>query len=439
MKILITNHALTTAGGTEQFVVELAQALRRRGHEIMIFSPRAGNVASVLSNEKFPIFSDPATISTRPDVIHGQHHMETMLALLNLPGVPCAYFCHGMIAWQECPPVHPRVLRYVFLSDLTARYLVLDRDLPEERFHIIPNHIDLTRFKGREPREHISKAAICSRMPPQPELVAGLNSMLEKRGIALDVIWDWARGTLASAEDVYASYDLIFGTGRTAIEAMAAGCLVSTTSHDKIGPIITPDNFHDRRRFNFALASWERSLAPDDLGVQLDGFSPAEHERLLGMVSAECDIDREAAMVEGVYEEVVKEWQTASKDVDEMPALRHYLWSLAPLYDIYDDENRRAREENAWLRGQMQTLERRLGEEEKARQIVIKQRDELQNGETMLVHNLASAREQLAACKARLQLVRGVLNKSLTGKFFLRSLRKALNQATGKKQPRGRT
>lgn len=59
MKILLTNHSLTTSGGTESVILDLARSLRRKGHEIMIYSPRAGFVGSVLSGELFPVVSHP--------------------------------------------------------------------------------------------------------------------------------------------------------------------------------------------------------------------------------------------------------------------------------------------------------------------------------------------------------------------------------------------
>ncbi len=47
-----------------------------------------------------------------PDIIHGQHHAETMTALLHFASVPAVFFfCHGWRPPEEEPPLFPRSAR----------------------------------------------------------------------------------------------------------------------------------------------------------------------------------------------------------------------------------------------------------------------------------------------------------------------------------------
>ena len=73
-------------------------------------------------------------LATPPDIIHGQHHEETMMALLHFPGVPAVFFTHG---WEEIPPRFPRLYRYVAVDQNCYEWLVKDHAIPAERVRVI--------------------------------------------------------------------------------------------------------------------------------------------------------------------------------------------------------------------------------------------------------------------------------------------------------------
>ncbi len=111
MRILITNHALVNRAGSELYVKEVAEGLLRRGHTPIAYSTRLGAVATELREATVPVVDNLAALSVTPDLIHGQHHIETMSALLHFGNVPAVYFCHCWLAWEEAPPRFPRILR----------------------------------------------------------------------------------------------------------------------------------------------------------------------------------------------------------------------------------------------------------------------------------------------------------------------------------------
>ena len=105
MRVLITNHALAYRAGSELYVRDVAKELLRRGHTPIAYSTKLGDVALELRTATVPVVDDLAFVSVPPDIIHGQHHIETMSALLHFNDVPGIYFCHGWFAWEESPPV----------------------------------------------------------------------------------------------------------------------------------------------------------------------------------------------------------------------------------------------------------------------------------------------------------------------------------------------
>ena len=51
LKLLITNIVLKDRGGTEIVTMEMAHALMRRGHEVVVFSPELGASAEILRRQ----------------------------------------------------------------------------------------------------------------------------------------------------------------------------------------------------------------------------------------------------------------------------------------------------------------------------------------------------------------------------------------------------
>src|SRR5688572_29405437 len=151
LRILITNHFLRGRTGSELYVCELATNLLRRGHSPIVYSPQLGHTARELRAATVPVVDNLDAIGSAPDLIHGQHHVETMSALLHFPSTPAVFFCHGWLPFEETPPKHPRILRYVAVDDTCLDRLVSENGIAEERVEVILNSVDLEQFLPRAP------------------------------------------------------------------------------------------------------------------------------------------------------------------------------------------------------------------------------------------------------------------------------------------------
>jgi hypothetical protein len=92
MRILFTNNTLAERAGSELYVRDVAIALARRGHQPVAYSTLLGAVAEDLRAATIPVIDNLAQLAAPPDVIHGQHHLDTMTAALRFPGVPWCTF-----------------------------------------------------------------------------------------------------------------------------------------------------------------------------------------------------------------------------------------------------------------------------------------------------------------------------------------------------------
>ena len=120
MRILITQRELIHRAGSELFTIEVATELGKRGHEVAVFCPRLGQLANIMFAAGVWIKPRLAEIPWVPEIIHGQHHLQTMAALAYFPKAPAVYHCHGYFPWVEQVPLHPRIRTYV----MTCRWMV---------------------------------------------------------------------------------------------------------------------------------------------------------------------------------------------------------------------------------------------------------------------------------------------------------------------------
>ena len=117
LRVLITNLAVAHSSGTETYVRDLAAGLTRLGHRPIVYSTVVGPLGEEIAATGTAVVDDLARLRRPPDVIHGNHHHETMTALLHFPGVPGVFFCHDRVAWHDEAPLFPRLRRYVAVDD----------------------------------------------------------------------------------------------------------------------------------------------------------------------------------------------------------------------------------------------------------------------------------------------------------------------------------
>ena len=98
LSILFTNNTLAERAGSELWVRDVARVLVARRHQPIAFSLVHGTVADELRAATVPVVADLADVATPPDVIHGHHHLETLVAALHFP--PCR---SSISATDGCP------------------------------------------------------------------------------------------------------------------------------------------------------------------------------------------------------------------------------------------------------------------------------------------------------------------------------------------------
>jgi Glycosyltransferase Family 4 len=328
LRVLITNSTLANRAGTELYVRDLARGLLARGHTPIAYSTSLGEVAQDLRLATIPVVDDLDRLGSVPEIIHGQHHLETMTALLRFPDVPAVYFCHGWKDWVETAPIFPRIFRYVAVDEARRDLLLFERGIPEERIRVVHNFVDLQRFVQREPLpEQPARALIFNNAACEQNYVGIVRSACEQMNISLDVIGSASGNPCTHPERVLGDYDIVFGTGRSAIESMAVGAAVVLCNNFGMGPMVTAAAFRELRAVNFGIRGIRNPHGREALCREIARYDPADAALVSLRTRAVADGNVAVDEIVALYREVLAEYRTvaAPASSEEAQACAAYL------------------------------------------------------------------------------------------------------------------
>ncbi len=340
LRILITNHFLRGRTGSELYVCEVATSLLRRGHTPIVYSPQLGPTARELRNATVPVVDNLDAIASPPDLIHGQHHVETMSALLRFPSTPAVFFCHGFLPWEETPPVHPRIVRYVAVDDTCFDRLVAENGIPEERIAVILNSVDLEQFLPRPPLPaRPARALVFSNGAKESTHLGAVREACQKSGLTLDVIGADAGNVAARPQEVLGQYDVVFAKARCALEAMAVGTAVVLCDTFGVGPMVTASELERLRRLNFGVRTLRNNVDAGVLQKEIDRYDPADAAEVSRQIRTNAGRSDAIDQIITLYHDAICEFEeNGARDYDaEARAEASYLHDLNSHFEVEFD------------------------------------------------------------------------------------------------------
>jgi hypothetical protein len=329
LRVLITNHMMSRRTGTELFARELALDLLRRGHTPVVYTDELGEMASSLRAATVPVTDDLSTLASPPDIIHGQHHVETMTALLHFREAPALFYCHGWLPWEERPPRHPRIYRHVAADDTCLDRLLWEGGVSEERARVVLNAVDLERFRPRPPLPSKPRRALVFSNYGLRHAGA-VREACERAGVELDLAGEDSGSVALEPEKILGRYDLVFAKGRSALEALAVGSAVVLCDAVGSGPMVTSSEVARLRRQNFGVRALRNEVRADALAREIARYDARDAAEVSRIVRADADQTRAFDEIVSLYREVIEEHRATPRDEDaEGRAAAEYLrWAM---------------------------------------------------------------------------------------------------------------
>ena len=308
LRVLVTNFALTDRTGSEMYVHDLALALAARGHTPLVYTPEPGPLATELARRGVEVRDSLAGFSAPPDVVHGQHTIPTIDALLRFPGVPALYVCHDATALVDTPPTFPRILRHVAV-DHNCRERLMRAGVPGDRIRVVYNSVDLARFKPRRSLPaRPARALLFSNYADETTHLNAVREACARARLPLDVIGMGVGKPAAAPEAIIGDYDLVFAKARCALEAMAVGSAVILCDFRGTGEMVTSAEVDQFRRWNFGARLLRRPLDPEVILEEIARYDADDAALVSQRIRASAGLDGQVDRLIALYREVIAEW-----------------------------------------------------------------------------------------------------------------------------------
>lgn len=239
MKILVSNHAMDSLGGSETFAYTLAVEMKRKGHEVHVLTPKPGIVSERLRTEYEININN---IDPEYDLCLLSHNTTIDWVIKNMVTQDRSKIiqtCHGYIPPLEQP--HPGALdiNYAAISEEVKNHLQANN----LKSNIIRNGIDLERFNTDGNDKNFTKIYSLSQSDHFNQILTKVANYfgvkISYNNKCTNPIW--------AIEDEMRDSQLVFGLGRSAYEGLAMGkCVFVADARSYMGGkmdgIINEDN-----------------------------------------------------------------------------------------------------------------------------------------------------------------------------------------------------
>ncbi len=370
LRILITNNTLAGRAGSELYVRDLALALMRLGHHPVAYSTVLGDVAEELRLAAVPVIDDLAQLGRAPDIIHGQHHLDAMTAMMYFPKTPAVFVCHGWLPWEELPPIFPSIRRYIAVDDLCRERLLTTEGILEQDIEVIYNFVDIERFQQRSPLPLKPRSAlIFSNYAGDNQLVDAIRAACARAGIEkVDVVGAGSGNVVNHPEKILTGYDVVFAKARCALEAMATGCAVIVADFSGLGGMVTTDNVAGMRKLNFGFRTMQSSRVNEEsIFRELQNYSAGNAKQVSDWIRNDGNMSIAIDKWLRVYERVLID-RVALQDESpsqianaQLLASSKYLRSIATIiknrYEM-EDQHQQVNREKQMLEGSLDEIRR---------------------------------------------------------------------------------
>jgi glycosyltransferase involved in cell wall biosynthesis len=384
VELVLGTHHLLALGGSDTYLLTVAEQLQRLGHGVTIHAIEQGETAAIARDRGLDVAAHEGDLPDAVDAVLTQDAVAAYELAAHYPDAPQLFVCHSEVFSIDRPPQLPDVFQaIVVMSERVRAYVdALSTSAPVERLR---QPVDTERFVPRDapasaPRQALVVGNYAS--GERGELVAG---MLADAGI--EVVTLGAGGATSSTLwDDYARADLVVGKGRVIVEAMACGRPALVCDVMGMDGWVTSDRYRaieadafagqadatsfDAARFAAELQAYDASTGLANRDLALHHHRAIDHAQgLVGVLeriagerppARERDALRELALLtrQAWIAESAATW--ARRAVDEERAGRRAEVAAAEQHAMDMEREARAAHDRVW---EMQTSrEYRLGE-----------------------------------------------------------------------------
>jgi hypothetical protein len=317
MRIVLSHERFDGFGGTETYVLTVAEELQRLGHDVSIFSPLQGAMAEHARAAGTPVLAG-SELPVDCDLVIASDGATASDLAAAYPGAVRVFVVHSTDYALQAPPQLDGVAHaVVVLNDRVAR--MVKARAWHAPVHRLRQPITLDRFWALGPPRPVPRVALVS-----SNHVAGIRAeMIEQacRGAGLEVRWLGLRDPSPFVEPAIADADLVIGLGRTVLEGMAAGragfvhgivgtdgwvtpARYAAMEADGFAGLSRPQAIFDVTALTRELSAWRPDLG--ELGRDLASAHHSANEHAIALISLAADLAGSSASPPAAVSEIAR-------------------------------------------------------------------------------------------------------------------------------------
>jgi hypothetical protein len=220
MELVLATLRLSEPGGSETYAITIAGQLERLGHDVTLYAPEQGPMASHARESGLRVSGQPGELPDEPDAIIVQDGVVSYELAERYGQVPQIFVAHSAdFDLQRPPQVTGVVNTVVVLNDRVGRRLEALGNVPA--LTRLRQPIDVRRFTDLGPLpERPRRMLVFSRYLDRDRRRAFEDAAAEA---GIEVTEAGGETTTLTPELAIGGADIVVGSGRSILEAMACG------------------------------------------------------------------------------------------------------------------------------------------------------------------------------------------------------------------------
>jgi hypothetical protein len=272
VNIALATLGFASPGGSETYVLTVAEQLQRLGHGVTILVGETGPMSEFAADRGLTVTADLGGLRESCDALVVQDSALAYRLADLYPGTPQLFRAASDLYDLQLPPSLPGVVSDVVACSERVRRRVRHLAV-RHRIHRLRQPIDTERFMpAGAPAARPRRALLLGNYLRGRRLDA-IQAALERRGVTCQRVGALGELTCAPEQAIWAA-DLVVAKGRAALEAMACGKPVLV--YDQFGGDgwVTAERYDAMEADNFAGLSAPVVLTGERLDEELAAYHP---------------------------------------------------------------------------------------------------------------------------------------------------------------------
>ena len=335
MRILLSTHHFLGYSGTEIYVITLIRKLLENNHQVVFYSKYLSSIADDLKGIPNLIVTDNlSSISNYNfDIIHTSHNINVVELKHYFPNTPLIFQSHGVKPFLEQAPVFfQNIDKYIAVSEFVKNNLI-KKGVNSTSIGLIRNIVDEKLFYPlNEVHTKPKKALIFSNYNDSKK-----DNCLIKACRQKNIKFNFVGGVYGQVRNeelnkVLNQYDLIFTSGRGAMESLLSGRVTIIINSRNMGKIVTPRTFKKMIKGNLTGNCYHQRITIKHIIKEIEKYNSKYCHKLIDLTKKYYGANQNISKLINTYQKAIEAHQ--SKPFDQI--LNDYIFETINTVRNYD-------------------------------------------------------------------------------------------------------